>query len=273
MHTRTFHALALGLALALPTAGLAQDQSLTGTVGATFDTRFTVTTTEGQFLVTAPDGESLPAVGQIVRLTGSQSDNTFAATTIETVATGSTIAASGTLGDFGFVQTLTRADKDDDDIYGQLPDGTWLEVEYDDGRIEEIKASEGMGLPQSVVDRFLPAAVRTHPRMGDLARIVEIEIDSDGEIEVEGFRSDGMEVELEFDRSGNLTKSKVERDDRRGPDVETARARLTEEGYTDLGWMNRGGKHIDVIARNPFGEMVKVRLDESARIDRERSMR
>lgn len=279
MTISSFRALTFGLALALPATGFAQAQNLTGTVGAIFDNQFTVTTTEGQVLVTATEGADLPQAGQIVRLTGTQDGNSFAATEIATVAAeavtppANTAPVTGRAAEFGFVQTLAQVDEDDDEFFGQLPDGTWVEVEYDDGRIEEIKASEGTAIPAEVLDMVLPAALRNNERLTALARITEIALDSDGDTEIDGYDADGMEVELEFDRSGELEEIKMGRDNRRSPTLETATERLTAEGYTDLGWAHRAGRHIEVIARNPFDEMVLVRLDEDGRVSRERALR
>lgn len=279
MTISNFRALTFGIALALPVAAFAQNQNLTGTVGAIFDNQFTVTTTEGQVLVTATEGADLPQAGQIVRLTGTQDGNSFAATGIETVAAGAATPpanaapVTGRAAEFGFVQMLAQVDEDDDEFFGQLPDGTWIAVEYDDNRIEDIKVSEGMAIPDAVLDNLLPASVRNNARLTALARITEIELDSDGDTEVGGFDADGMQVELEFDQTGELEEIKMGRDSRRSPTLDTATARLTEEGYTDLGWANRAGRHIDVIARNPFDEMVLVRLDEDGRVSRERALR
>lgn len=279
MTISSFRAWTFGITLALPVAAFAQNQNLTGTVGTIFDNQFTVITTEGQVLVTATDGADLPQAGQIVRLTGTLDGNSFAATGIETVAAGAatlpanTASVTGRAADFGFVQTLAQVDDDDDEFFGQLPDGTWVAVEYDDNRIEEVKVSEGMAIPAVVLDNLLPAAVRNNARLTALARITEIELDSDSDVEVGGFDADGMQVELEFDHTGELEEIKIGRDSRLSPTLDTATARLIDEGYTDLGWANRAGRHIEVIARNPFDEMVLVRLDEDGRISRERALR
>lgn len=271
-----FRACALGLALALPVMALAQteSQTLTGTVGAIFADQFTVTTPQGQVLVSVTDAADLPQAGQIVRLSGALDGNTFTASAIETVTAAAPASTTGPEGTapFGFVQTLREVDEDDE-FFGQLADGTWLQVEIDDGRTEEIQAGEGTAIPAAILDAVLPATVRSNARLTGLTRITQIELDSDGDIEVDGYDADGMQVALEFDRSGELEEIKIGRDNRRSPTLEAATAQLTTEGYTDLGWAHRAGRHIDIIARNPFGEMVLVRLDENTRVSRERALR
>jgi hypothetical protein len=278
LQTSRIAVLALGLAVAAPVTTFAQGQTLTGTVGAVFDGQFTVDTPQGQVLVTLPDDATAPQAGQNVRLTGEQTGNTFTASAVEPVAVPAPATASttapvpGMIESFGFTQILREIGKDDE-FFGQLPDGTWLEIEYDRGRIEEIKAGEGSAIPANILNSVLPANLRNNDRLTALARITEIEFESDGDVEIDGYDADGMRVELEFDVTGTLEEVKISRDNRRSPTLEMATSQLTAQGYTDLGWANRGGRHIDVLARNPFGEMVLVRLNDGNRVDRERALR
>lgn len=181
-----------------------------------------------------------------------------------------TFTPTGAAADLGFVQAIAH---DDDDFYGQLPDGTWFEVKYDDNRLEEIDASAGGTIPADLLDRLLPESVRTNAQLTALARVTQIEIDSDGDIEIDGYDSANMRVELEFDASGTLDEAKTSPDDRRSLDVAAATARLTEEGFTDIDWAERSSREIEVIARNAAGDLVMVRLDENGQINRERALR
>lgn len=113
-------------------------------------------------------------------------------------------------------------------------------------------------------------AVRAEPRLADIARLTEIDLDDDGEISVEGYAADGMRIEMEFGRNGTLRDYERERDDRRALSTEAARERLLALGYTDIGYIERGGRHVEAFAVNPYGEPVEVRLDDQGRVERER---
>ena len=69
---------------------------------------------------------------------------------------------------------------------------------------------------------------------------------------------------------GALRDVERERDDRRSLSAEDARAKLEALGYTQIGFMDRGGRHIKAVAVNPYGDQVEVRLDDTGRVDRER---
>jgi hypothetical protein len=79
-----------------------------------------------------------------------------------------------------------------------------------------------------------------------------------------------MRIEMEFSRSGALRDFVRERDDRRSMPAEAVRERLTALGYTDIGFVERGGRHVTAVAINPYGDMVAVRLDDQGRVERER---
>jgi hypothetical protein len=170
--------------------------------------------------------------------------------------------------DFGFTTTIAKGS--DEDVYGQLPGGTWIAVEIDNGVLEEVTASAGDALPDDLLERLLPPPVREDLRYQDLARVTQVEFDDDGDFEIDGFDATGMRVELEFGPAGDLKEAKTEPDTRRSPDFATASNTLTEAGYTEIGFASRSGRHIDVIARNPEGALVMVRVDDSGSIGRTR---
>lgn len=173
------------------------------------------------------------------------------------------------LRDLGLTDTRTRPDDGETDIVGRLPGGGWIKAEARGDRLFEVK-SDGAALPASLVAAMIPETVRTDPRFADIARLTEIEID-DREIEIEGVTDDGMRVEMELDRNGRMKEYKLERDDRRSMNRDAARARLAELGYTDIGFVERGGRHVEAMALNPNGERVEVRLDDRGRVERERA--
>jgi hypothetical protein len=169
----------------------------------------------------------------------------------------------------GLTDVRTRPD-DDGEIYIYARSSTgWLRAEARGDWLIEVQA-DGAGLPQSLIDSMLPAAVRAEPRLADIARLTEIDLDDDGDIDVEGYAADGMRIEMEFSRNGTLRDYERERDDRRSLSEAAARERLTALGYTDVGYIERGGRHVTALAVNSFGDMVEVRLDDEGRVERER---
>lgn len=270
---RTLAALILSTALAAPVA--AQDAPLSGTVAETFGTQVVLTTPEGRLLVTLPEGTAIPAPGTRLDLTGTRTGDTFAATTV-TAGPAAAPAAAPTdamlpapLRDLGLTDIRTRPDDDGETyIYARSATG-WLRAEARGDRLLEVQA-DGAGLPQSLIERMLPAAARAEPRLGEFARLTEIDLEDDGEISVEGFAADGMRIEMEFTRDGTLRGYERERDDRRSLSQEAARERLTALGYSQVGYVERGGRHVTAIAVNPYGDTVEVRLDDQGRVERER---
>jgi hypothetical protein len=169
----------------------------------------------------------------------------------------------------GLTDIRTRPDDDDETyIYARSATG-WLRAEARGDRLLEVQA-DGAGLPQSLIDAMLPASVLAAPRLADIARLTEIDLDDDGDIDVEGFAADGMRIEMEFSRDGTLRDYERERDDRRSMSEPEAQERLAALGYTDIGFIERGGRHVTALAVNPYGETVEVRLDEQGRVERER---
>jgi hypothetical protein len=117
---------------------------------------------------------------------------------------------------------------------------------------------------------MLPAAALAEPRLAEIARLTEIDLDDDGAISVEGFAADGMRIEIEFSRNGSLRDFERERDDRQSLSEAAARDRLTALGYSQIGYVERGGRHVTALATNPYGDTVEVRLDDQGRVERER---
>ena len=174
-----------------------------------------------------------------------------------------------TLRGLGLTDIRSHAD-DDGEVYIYARSRTgWLRAEARGDRLLEVQA-DGAGLPPALIEAMLPAPVRAEPRLADISRLTEIDLDDSGEISVEGYGSDGMRIEIEFARDGTLRDYERERDDRTSISEEDARARLAGMGYMEVGFIERGGRYVTALAINPFGEMVEVRLDDQGRIDRER---
>jgi hypothetical protein len=266
---RSFAALILSTALAAPLA--AQDAQLSGTVAEIFGTQVVLTTPEGRLLVTLPEGIAIPAPGTRLDLTGTRTGDTFAAATVTQVpgATPEEAMLPAPLRGLGLTDIRTRPDDDDETyIFARSATG-WLRAEARGDRLLEVQA-DGTGLPPSLIEAMLPATVRAEPRLAEIVRLTEIDLDDDGEISVEGVAADGMRIEIEFSRDGALRDFERERDDRRSLSEGEARDRLAALGYTDLGFVERGGRHVTVLATNPHGETVEVRLDDQGRVERER---
>jgi hypothetical protein len=266
---RTLAALILTTALAAPLA--AQDAQLSGTVAEVFGNQIVLTTPEGRILVTLPQGTAAPAPGTRLDLTGTRTGDSFTAVTATAgpAADPAEAMLPAALRGLGLTDIRLRPD-DEGEVYVYARSGTgWLRAEARGDRLQEAQA-DGAGLPQAVIEAMLPAPARAEPRLSEITRLTEIELDDDGEISVEGFAADGMRVEIEFSRDGALQGYERERDDRMSMTEEAARAKLAELGYTDVGYMERGGRHVTAIAVNPFGDTVEVWLDDQGRVERER---
>ncbi|ETX27048.1 hypothetical protein [Roseivivax isoporae] len=267
----TIAAIALSAPFGAPLA--AQDAQLSGSVADRFGDQVVVATPEGRILVTLPDGVEAPEAGAQVTLEGTRTGNTFAATALEVGAApaedGSVAGLPQALQGLGLTEVRSRPDDDGETyIYARLPEGGWLRAEARGDRLLEVQ-SDGAGLPDALVTALLPEATRAEPRLADLGRLTEIERDDD-EISVEGYAQDGMRIEMEFGRDGTLRDYERERDDRRSLTRDAARERLEALGYTGIGFVERGGRHVAALAVNPYGDQVEVRLDESGRVERER---
>jgi hypothetical protein len=100
---------------------------------------------------------------------------------------------------------------------------------------------------------MLPAAGWAQSRLGDPARVTEIDLD-DGAISVEGHSADGMRIAMEFGRNGVLHAFERERDGRRSLSDASARAWQVALGHTVIGFIERGWRHFDVAVINPGGD-------------------
>jgi hypothetical protein len=45
---------------------------------------------------------------------------------------------------------------------------------------------------------------------------------------------------------------------------------INKLGYSDVGFNERGGRHVTALATNPYGDTVEVRLDDQCPVERER---
>ncbi|MFN3616122.1 MAG: hypothetical protein ACK4WC_16405, partial [Rubrimonas sp.] len=79
----------------------------------------------------------------------------------------------------------------------------------------------------------------------------------------------GSDLEIRYDRRGQLDR--VERPlPVPGLDRDSVIARLSSAGYTNIGWIGYGPRHVEAEAVNSYGERVEVRLNRDGLIDRER---
>lgn len=269
---------ALVLSAALAGTAAAQEARLTGTVTDVFDRQIVLATPEGRVLVALPEGAAAPAPGTRVAVTGMRRSASFDATGVQTLAGPGTGPAAAVvpadLAALGLSDVIRREERSrhgdvETKVHGRLPGGGWLRAELRDGRIVEAKVSEG-ALPEALIAALLAPAVRNAPQLAEFARIAEIDHKRDGTIEVEGYGCDGTRLEAEFWPSGQLRKFEREHDDRRSMSEPAARERLAALGYREVGFVNRGGRHVDAVARNPWGDWVEVRIKERGEIDRER---
>ena len=268
--TATIAAIALTATFGAPLA--AQDTQLSGTVAESFGQQIVVTMPEGRLLVTLPEGAEVPGSGARVSLDGNREADTFAATTLTVIGAAEPNAVSLPQSLRGLALTDIRSRPDEDGetyIYARLPAGGWLRAEARGERLIEVQ-SDAAGLPESLVAAMLPEAARAEPRFADIARLTEIELDND-EISIEGYAGDGMRIEIEFDGNGALRDYERERDDRRSLSEAAARERLEALGYIEIGFIERGGRHVEALAVNSYGDQVEVRFDDQGRVERERS--
>lgn len=268
---RMLTALALTTALAAPLS--AQEARLSGTVAEVFGTQVVLATPEGRILVQLPDGAAAPAAGARLDLTGTRNGDIFTASTATAAAAPAADAAElrlpPALRGLGLTDVRIRPDDDGETYIHARTESGWIRAETRGDTLREVQA-DGAGLPQAVIAAMLPDSVRAEPRLAEIVRMTEIDLDNDGEISVEGFAADGMRIEMEFGRNGALRDYERERDDRRSMAEQDARDRLAALGYTQIGFLERGGRHVTATAVNPHGETVEVRLDEQGRVDRER---
>lgn len=263
-------ALILSTMLATPLA--AQDAQLSGTVAEVFGNQIVLAGPEGRFLVTLPEGATAPPAGTRLDLTGARTGDVFAATAVVTGAMADPAEAilPAPLRGLGLTDIRSRPDDDGETyFYARMAQGGWLRAEAIGDRVLEVQA-DGPGLPEGLAQALLPAPVLAEPRLAEIVRLTEIDLDDDEEISVEGFDANGMRVEIEFSPRGTLRKFEREQDDRRSLSAETARERLAALGYNDIGFVERGGRHVTALAVNPYGDTVEVRLDDQGRVERER---
>lgn len=264
----------LSAVLAGPLA--AQEARLTGTVAESFGRQVIIATPEGRILVTLPEGVLAPAPGTRVDLTGTRAGMTFAATDLS-IATAQTLASGDAglptpLRGLGLSEVVSRrGERGETKFHARLPGGGWIRAEAQGEQVRQVK-SDGVGLPESIVAALLPPQLRGERRLADFARITEIDLEHGprGEIEVEGYTRDGMRIEAKFDRDGRLREYERKLNDRGALSETAARERLSALGYTNIGFVERGPRHIEAVAVNPYGETVEVRLDDRGRVERER---
>jgi hypothetical protein len=290
---RTALALLLTTALSAPVA--AQEARLSGTVAEAFGSQVVLATPEGRLLVTLPQGMAAPAPGARLNLAGTREGATFIAREATFVAqadrprpprppasaqprppapSASAQPLPPEVAELGLAEVATRSDRTrhgsfETHIHGRMPDGTWVRLKIRDGRLVEARSGDA-ALPRPLIDRILPPQMRDDPRLSEIARITEVDRKPEGEIEVEGFDARGDRIEIEFFADGRLRKLDRKRDDRRGPAEREVRATLERLGYGPVGYVDRGPRHAEAIAVNPYGDWVELRLNDRGEVDRER---
>lgn len=273
-HRWTVSLGALGVAAGIGLAVAAQDGVLSGTVAEVFGPQLIVNTSDGRVLVEVPAELAVPQVGSRVSLEGQRDGDRFTASALTVIAVTDPAEAAlpQALRGLGLSQLRSRPD-DDGEVYwsARLPEGGFLRAETRGDQVLEIQGDD-TGLPPQLVNALLPAGIAQGPWRTELERVTEIDFD-DRELSVEGFDADGMRIELEFAPDGRLMDYERERDDRRSLSESAARQRLLELGYSDIGFIDRGRRSVEVLAVNPYGEVVEVRLDHQGRVDRERRWR
>lgn len=272
------------LAAVLAGPALAQESRVAGTVAEVFGRQVVVVAPEGRLLLTLPEGSAAPRPGAQVEASGLREGQTFAARSLRVTAEAPPMggpgavlpgAAFGPLADFGMTDALTRTEfgRHGREVVriGRLPQGGWMRLKWREGRLVEAE-TDGAPLPEAAIAALLPPAIRNDPALGQMRHFIEIDIERQGEIEVKGPDAQGRIVEAEFFPSGGLRKLEIEYDRGRpwigfGP---SARERLAALGYRDIAFVRQGGRHVEAVARNPYGEWVEVRVNDRGQVDRER---
>lgn len=157
-------------------------------------------------------------------------------------------------------------------LLGETRAGDRIRIEIN--RHDEIREIETIGEPVEGLDlsRILPPPLieRIAPHLGDTVTRVRL---TGRHVHVDSIGADGMETRHRFGRDGRL-RSESE------PEPAAARAALPPErlrrlaeaaGYEFRGIEGFGPRHAEIIAINPFGEEVRVRIDRSGRFVAERA--
>lgn len=183
----------------------------------------------------------------------------------------------GELSALGLEDIRDYRDGDDDREVRATLNGTAFEVEYDDGRIEEITAAPGAFLPRAVLEALVPSEALSRTSDMGIGSIAQVEFDDDGEIEIIGTDADSpVEVKiaangqmLEFERRDRARGGPPDHAIRHGLAEEDVRRIAAEAGYGDVDWIKTRPNHVEFEATNPDGETVEVRLNRDGRVVRE----
>lgn len=243
-----------------------------------FGSQIVLATPEGRILVTLPEGTTAPAPGTRVELTGTRAGQTFTAQSLAEAGRAGPAAAPmvgvlpAALAALNPIEVARRSEMGkhgaEEKLYLRLPEG-WIRAEIRNGQLVEVK---GQALPQAAVAAVLPEALRGVRELAEIARITQVSIKPRGEIEVEGLEAAGARIDVEWGADLRLRELRRERDDRRSLTETAAAERLAALGYREVVILDRGGKHVEALARNAYGERVEVRLDERGAVDRERAL-
>jgi len=277
------HPRALGLSLALATlttAAWAETVTLHGTVAERFGPKFVLETPDGRVLVDGgPDwrGAEAPGPGTALTVTGRETEAGLVAerllleggreiviagaeTEADALDPAATEALTGRLAEAGIgaprlVSTTSRHGH----FEAEGPEGPLRIQARRDG---ELRRAEGLGAAALAPGWALQQAA------------------AEGIVAVQAVRFTSRHIHLAGpDGDGEAQRLRVRRDaDGRSqasapPDPDTLRGRVEAAGFAWQGDLSLSRAHAEVDALNPEGEPVRLRLDRTGEILRERARR
>jgi hypothetical protein len=158
-------------------------------------------------------------------------------------------------------------------LLGETRGGDRIRIEIN--RHDEIREIETIGEPVEGLDlaRILPPPLveRVAPHIGDTVTRVRL---TGRHVHVDSIGADGMETRHRFGRDGMLRSESA-------PEPAAVRTALPPDRLRSLaaaaGYKFRriegfGPRHAEIVAVNPFGEEVRVRIDRSGRFVAERAL-
>lgn len=209
------------------------------------------------------------------------------------------------LSDLGITDATMRGGDKGRWIEGKLPDGAAFQAKLsDDGQVRMMRRADGSALPQDIVDKLVPEAVRaspTFPAVGAISMIMQ----GDQFVMVAGRDSSGQMVRAGFSADGTLQRfgrGDGKHDNKKGGHGwgkhgkdrgmhgqmhgkdqhkqggdrmpmgltdNAARGAVEGAGYTKTGAITHQGPRTMVEAVNPNGENVTVELSPRGDVIRE----
>lgn len=119
-------------------------------------------------------------------------------------------AAAAVIGKLGLTGARYAPDPKGPDLYGALPGGVAVAIDFHpDDSLEEIESEGPTGFPAAEIAPALPAALLASPDWPKDALLWSVEF-KDRRIEVEGEDPEGREFKAEFTAGGRLLEMKLE---------------------------------------------------------------